>query len=61
MCGFIINPYATHLDKSPDRKVLQRGHDKSYGLLEMKFPDQYSYTGCKNFQQHSGDTHTLEK
>lgn len=61
MCGFVVNPNTRHLGTSPDRKVLQRGCDKSYGLLEIKCPDQYSYTGCKYLQKHSGDTYRLKR
>ncbi len=42
ICGIVINPSAAHLGTSPDRKVLQLGYDKSYGLLEVKCSDQYS-------------------
>lgn len=61
MCGFVINPNARHLGTSPDRKVLQHGYDKRYGLLEIKCPDQYSYTSCKYLQKHSGDTYSLKR
>lgn len=61
MCGFVVNPNAPHLGTSPDRKVLQNGDDKSYGLLEIKCPEQYSYTGCQYLQKHSGDTYSLKR
>ncbi len=61
MCGFVINPNAAHLGTSPDRKVLQRGYNKSYGLLEVKCPDQYSYTGCQYLQKHSNDSYSLKR
>ncbi|XP_051553740.1 uncharacterized protein LOC127440828 isoform X2 [Myxocyprinus asiaticus] len=60
MCGFVINPNAHHLGTSPDRKVLHSGYDKSYGHLEIKCPDRYSYTGCQYLQKHSGDTFSLK-
>ncbi len=61
MCGFVINPNAAHLGTSPDRKVLQLGYNKSYGLLEVKCPDQYSYTGCQYLQKHSNDSYSLKR
>ena len=44
MCGFVVNPNAPHLGTSPDRKVIQSGDNKTYGLLEIKCPDKHSYS-----------------
>lgn len=54
MCGFVINPNTSHLGTAPDRKVLQSSYDISYGLLEIKCPDQY-------LQKHNGDTYSLKR
>ncbi len=43
------------------QEVLQRGYNKSYGLLEVKCPDQYSYTGCQYLQKHSNDSYSLKR
>jgi len=59
-CGFVVNPNILHLGTSPERKVIQRGRDKSYGLLEIKSPDQKSYIGCKYLKKHSGGTYNLK-
>ena len=53
MCGSVVDPNSPHLGTSPDRKVLQSGDDKSYGLLEIKCPEQYSFTGCRYLRKHS--------
>ena len=60
MCGFVVNPNAPHLGTSPDRKVIQSGDNKTYGLLEIKCPDKHSYTVCQYLQKQSGDTYRLK-
>ena len=60
MCGSVVNPSAPHLGTSPDRKVLQSGDDNSYGLLEIKCPEQYSFTGCQYLRKHSDGTYNLK-
>lgn len=57
MCGFVVNPNARHLVTSPDRKVLLRGYDKSYGPLGIKCPD----ASCKYLQKHGGDAKSLKR
>ena len=54
LSGFIVNPHAPHLGASPDRYVYDVTTG-SYGLLEIKCPQNASYTQCAYLQKAAGE------
>ena len=53
-CGFVINPHASHLGTSPDRKVFDQSTAMKFGLLEIKCPKVKSVIECKYLKEVSG-------
>ena len=49
--GFIININSPNLGASPDRLVIDKSAADMYGLLEIKCPQNDSFTTCKYLKQ----------
>ena len=62
-CGFVVNPDASHLGTSPDRKVIERGGSESpsYGLLEIKCPLKNSFTECPYLCKQADGSYKLKE
>ena len=50
--GVFINPSATHLACSPDRRVYDPTETPAWGLLEVKCPVKQSFTECEYLKQN---------
>lgn len=59
-CGFVINSNAPHLGCTPDRRVTDPNADPCHGLLEIKCPNQDSYTNCSYLRTTADGTTILK-
>ena len=59
--GFIINPSASHLGCSPDRRVYDPSENSPWGLLEVKCPQVQCFTEATCLRCNSVGTYSLRK
>src|SRR6218665_501232 len=53
-CGIVVSPYVPWIAASPDRKVYCPGRQPSFGLLEIKCPQNDELHKVEYLEMHDG-------